>query len=905
MTSSGKRATRSKRPHARRGLERYAALRDFETTSEPDGRSPQPKGGRSFVVQKHAARHLHYDLRLEHEGVLLSWAVPKGPSLNPRDKRLAVQVEAHPIDYRDFEGTIPAGQYGAGAVIVWDRGSWAPLSDPDEGLKKGHLDFALLGEKLRGRFHLVRTRGGDKPTWLLMKQRDAWSDDDPQKSVVDAEPASVLSGRTVEEVREGSPDARGGTGSTSGRAASLARKAGGRTSVLRDARSSAGFTPGPMPTFGTIEPELATLVKDVPSSGPWIYELKYDGYRAMSWLEAGKVRIASRRGLDWTKRYGTIAAALSRVQVQNAIFDGEIAFVREDGGTDFQKLQDALAAPSPSKDARLVYFVFDLLYLDGIDLRGAPLSLRRDKLRTVLANEALPLRVSGDVADGRAFAREVCRMGLEGVIGKRTDLPYRPGRSTDWIKVKCDRRQELIVVGFTPQKDTGKGIGALLLGYYEGSDLRYAGKVGSGFSHATLKDISRRLKALVVTTPTVKPSPPLRNVSWVKPELVAQVRFSDFTEDGLLRQSSFEGLRLDKLARDVHLEIERSPPTLPSSPPSPSLRAAETSRTSPRVAPPVKRNVGKNSSAPEVDGVAISNADRVMDPNSGHTKLDLARYARDVADEMLPFIAKRPLMLQRCPMGIGPPPAGRIRRKTSCFMQKHPGRGLERAEVEHARTTDDESIFVTNHRQLVLLAQHDTIELHGWGSRFPRWDRPDWIVLDLDPDEQLPFSHVTDSALEIRAALRTLRLECWVKTTGGKGLHVVVPIARRYDWPTVEAVARRIATLMAEAAPERYVATMSKRARKGKIFIDYLRNAEGATAVLPYSARGRPHLPVAMPIAWNDLRSIDPPEFTIATVPKLLARRRGDPWKDLLATPQRLPRELIEACHAFSATQLR
>ncbi|MBX3227864.1 MAG: DNA ligase D [Labilithrix sp.] len=819
-------------------LSRYNTMRDFDVTDEPSGRIARTKSGRSFVIQKHDATRLHYDFRLELDGVLLSWAVPKGPSLDPHDKRLAVETEDHPIDYRDFEGTIPKGQYGGGPVIVWDRGTWEPIGDPRAGMKKGHLDFVLHGEKVAGRYVLVRTRGdAKKPSWLLIKRTDEHAV--PKRDITAERPESVLTGRTIADL-------------VKGRAASK------------------------LPAFGSIAPELATLVSDVPKDGDWIYEIKYDGYRTLAWLEDGAVKLASRRGLDWTSKYPHVADALSRVRAKSAVFDGEIAYVLEDGRTSFQELQNALASGDAAEQGRLVYFVFDLLFYDGADLTGEPLTARKDKLRTVLAGEAPPLKMSDDVSDGEAFFREACKLDLEGIIGKRAGAPYRSGRVKDWIKVKCQKRQELVIVGFTPPKRGRTGIGALLLGVHDDarSGLRYAGKVGTGFSNETLADLAKRLSKMVVKEPPVANAPRTRAVTWVAPKLVAEVRFSEWTSDGALRHPAFEGLREDKSPKEVVLEVAKPPPK--------SAHAAHAPHAS-----HAARKKAADTAKPRVDGVVISHPERVIDVSSGLTKLDLARYAGAIAEVQLPYVAKRPLMMLRCPDGAQP-------KKVRCFVQKHSGQGIDGVKLSSKVIAGEEALYVTKANQLVLLAQNNTMELHGWGATFPRWDRPDWIVLDLDPDEALPFATVVLAAYELRAALKTLSLESWVKTTGGKGLHVVVPLARRYDWGTVKRVSQRIAELMAQAAPSRYVATMAKKHRVGKVFIDYLRNAEGATAVLPYSARARPGLPVALPVSWKELRAIDPRAFTIATVPAIVAKRKADPWADLLTTRQTLPKELLQ-----------
>lgn len=831
-------------------LERYNEMRDFDVTDEPSGEVKHTKSGHEFVVQKHDATALHYDFRLELDGVMLSWAVPKGPSLNPQDKRLAMQTEDHPLDYRNFEGTIPEGQYGGGPVIVWDRGTWTPEGDPHAGLKRGRLDFTLHGEKLHGRYVLVRTRSqGKRAAWLLIKRTDEHT---ARVDLTKTRPESVLTGRTIEDIIAGVP------------ALTPRAKKG------KKAKSPKRKHGAPLPAFGSVSPELATLVDDVPKSGDWIYEIKYDGYRTLGWLDNGKVQLASRKGLDWTSKYPSIERALSRVRAKTAIFDGEVAYVLEDGRTSFQKLQNTLGGKSAKEHGRLVYFIFDLLFYDGVDLRDIPLRERKEKLRTILAGEDAPLKLSDDVTDGSAFFREACKLDLEGIIGKRADLPYRSGRSKDWIKVKCQKRQEMVIVGFTPPHGRRTGIGALLLGVHEkkGGALRYAGKVGTGFSNDTLIDLSKKLGKLETDEPPVVDAPRMKAAAWVEPKLVAEVRFSEWTSDGSLRHPAFQGLRLDKTPAEVVKEVEKPTPKL---------------------------------AKPRVGDVAVSHGERVIDAESGLTKLDLVSYANAVAETMLPYVAKRPLMLLRCPGGTQGGAVFRQsdrrqgRKNVACFVQKHSGQGVSSKNLGSKVLDGEEALFVTEAEQLVVLAQNNAIEIHGWGSTLPKWDRPDWIVLDLDPDEDLPFSRVVDAAFEVRAALKTLSLESWVKTTGGKGLHVVIPIARRYDWDQVKGASQKIAELMSEAAPDRYVANMGKKHRIGKIFIDYLRNGQGATAVLPYSARARPNLPVALPVSWKELRTIDPHDFTIATVPALLEKRRADPWADLLETHQTLPRELLRA----------
>jgi bifunctional non-homologous end joining protein LigD len=860
-------------------LERYNEMRDFGQTEEPSGRVRPSEGGRSFVIQKHAATALHYDFRLELDGVLLSWAVPKGPSLSPKDKRLAVQTEDHPVDYRDFEGTIPHGEYGGGPVIVWDRGTWEEIGDPREGLKKGRLEFVVHGEKLHGRYMLVRLaekeRDRGKKNWLLIKRGDEFVREGKDAVVVDRLPKSVLTGRSIEDVAKGIParakEPAGTNTKTKTKArAGTAKKAAAKLRAMK------------APLFGEIQPQLATLVDDVPTHGDWLYELKYDGYRAIATLEDGEVRIASRNGKDWTDHFRTVAEALSHVRAKDAVFDGEIAYVMEDGRTDFQKLQNALSGGKGA--GRLVYFVFDLLHYDGVDLRGEPLESRKDKLRTILAGEGPPLKMGDHVrGNGEQFFAEVCKMGLEGIIAKRADKPYRAGRGSDWVKVKCQKRQEMVIVGATAPKGHRTGIGALLLGVREGKGYRYAGKVGTGFSNASLDDLTKRLSKIEVKEPQVEGAPRMKDARWVKPELVCQVRFTEWTNDGALRHPTFEGLREDKKAETVVREVERS---LESKPETKKKRTAN-------------RNGNGNGRENEVKigKVVITHPERVVDKESGITKADIARYYGVAAREMLPFARKRPLMLVRCTDawdGRGFSNQGSRRKGAACFVQKHSGRGLV-ANIGRGEVDGEEVLYVTKEEELFTLAQLNAVELHGWGSRMPKFDKPDWIVFDLDPDVGLPFERVVAAAVDLRDELAKMGLTTFVKTTGGKGLHVVVPLTPKDDWTIVSAFATAVAQGMVKREPKKYVATMTKSARAGKIFVDHFRNARGATAILPYSPRARTGAPVALPVTWEELPAIDPQDFTVLTVPDLLAKRRpsDDPWAALLTTKQTIPRDLV------------
>jgi bifunctional non-homologous end joining protein LigD len=594
--------------------------------------------------------------------------------------------------------------------------------------------------------------------------------------------------------------------------------------------------------------------------------MKLDGYRAITVIEGGKASIVSRNGLDWTDRFADIAAALGRIRVKNAVLDGEVCFVDEQGKTSFQGLQNALS----EKDQRgLVYFVFDILHRDGEDLRRMPLRERKEILATILAGERAPLALNQPMEDvGEALYDEACRFGLEGIIAKRADAPYTAGRTRSWLKIKCGKRQELVVIGYTAPTGKRTGLGALVLGVHGAGKkgaLRFVGKVGTGFTAKSLSALRRKLEPLARATAPVPDAPRVARVTWVEPEIVCEIGFTEWTKDGALRHPTFLGLREDKPSEDVvreradHVATARAP------------RAAARTRRSP----------GKESAV--VAGVTITHEGRVLDPDSGVTKGELARYYAGVAKEMLPYAKNRPLSIVRCTGEIG----------KESFFQKHaiPGMG---AAVHRSPVGEQEVLSVTTRTGILQLVQVGGVELHAWGSRLPAVDKPDMIVLDLDPDEGLPYGRVVEAALEARKLLRSIGLDAWVKTTGGKGLHVVVPFRPKHGWDVVKGFARAIAEDFARRAPEAFTATLAKAARRGKIFVDYLRNGEGATAVLPYSARARSGITVAMPIAWADVRRVHPRDFTVRTVPDLLARRRRDPWGDLLGSKQSLPANLDE-----------
>lgn len=833
-------------------LETYRAKRDFETTPEPSGGEPGA-GALRFVVQQHHASRMHWDFRLEHEGVLLSWAVPKGPSFDPRDKRLAVRVEDHPLDYADFEGVIPPGQYGAGSVIVWDQGTWEPITDADAGLAKGDFKFRLFGKKLVGGWVLVRLkpRGNERAeNWLLIKERDEHARASEEYDVVHERPESVLSGSRVDQVAKTSGGADAARPTTA--------------DPPRTEMSSRGskFPSDPVSTRASSSlPELAlcTLVTAPPTSEGWIAEVKYDGYRLTIELADGAARCRSRAGVDVTKRFARIARAVEDLPAESALLDGEAVVFDDRGATDFSALQRVLK----TEPERVSFVAFDLLALNGHDLTPLGTTERKDLLREVLRDSGPPLRIAEHVADDApAFFEIACAQGLEGAVFKHADAPYPAGRTRAWLKAKCRRSQEFVIGGYTEPRGRRSGFGALLLGVFdEQQKLRYAGRVGSGFSDAQLADIYARLaRTERATTPFTAFPPDLasRSPHWVTPALVAQVAFAEWTVDGLLRQPSFLGLRDDVPAAAVRRE---DPVPSDLGPPG----AADGTETPGR-------------SAAVVAGVRVSNPGKQLFPGSGLTKLDLARYYETAAPYILREIAERPLTLVRCPVGDG---------SGACFYQRHPERGLSQRirTVSHALTgheTADEWLFVRSVEGLVALAQMGVAEIHTWLSRADSLSRPDRIVFDLDPGPDVTWEQVTEAADILRSELTGLGFVPHVKSTGSKGLHVVASIEPVWEFERVRALTRTVAEKVAEGHPKLLTSKMAKDKRAGRIFVDYVRNSEGASAVAPYSTRHLPGPPVAVPLAWEELAdaSLDIRSFTPERVMERLAAG-VDPWQDL------------------------
>jgi bifunctional non-homologous end joining protein LigD len=799
----------------------YNAKRDFAKTAEPAG-TLAPGNGNSFMVQKHDATRLHWDFRLELDGVLKSWAVTRGPSLDPNEKRLAVRTEDHPLSYATFEGTIPEGEYGGGTVMLWDRGTWSVIKGKSpKDLEKGHLHFVLDGERMKGEWLLIRLkpRGKEKrENWLLRKIDDAYAGG--TDTLVETGLTSIKTGRTMLEIAEGkkpvakpksassSPRKRGPISKDATKQDDEETPSNVHKSGAKERKRSRLATKPPAFT----EPQLCTLVDAVPTGSAWMHEVKYDGYRGVIAIGGGTAKVYTRSGLDWTDRFQAIAHAAAQLDVDTALLDGEIVAFK-DGRPDFSTLKDAISTAGD-----MTFFAFDVLELDGEDLRPLPNVQRKERLRPLIPC-ADRLQFSEHViGSGEELFETMCKEGLEGIVSKQADAPYRGTRTKAWLKVKCTRRQEFVIVGWTPSEKS-RGFRSLLLGVHENGVLRYAGKAGTGFSNETMIDLSAKLAKLERETPTVDVPKNLRaavrGAHWVAPELVAEIAFTESTPDNVLRHPSFLGLRGDKAAEEVVIE---TPQAIPA--------------------------------APETT-IKVSSRDRLLFPESTVTKGDLADYYAQVAGIMLPWSARRPISLVRCPQGRG----------KKCFFQKHDagsfGDHVHQVPVTEKDGSTENYLWVDDADGLVACVQMGTIEFHGWGSAVDHLEQPDRLVFDLDPDEGLDFEDTKKAAEHIKNQLAELGLTSFPMLSGGKGVHVVVPLTPRAEWPAVKSFADRFARALAQAEPDRFVATMSKAKRKGRIFIDWLRNQRGATAIMPYAARARAGAPVAAPVSWTELRDID------------------------------------------------
>ncbi|MBV6469562.1 MAG: Multifunctional non-homologous end joining protein LigD [Nitrospirae bacterium] len=853
-------------------LKPYWRKRNFNNTPEPRGRPGSGEGAGLYVIQQHAASRLHYDFRLELDGTLKSWAIPKGPSLDPTQKRLAVHVEDHPLDYAQFEGLIPAGQYGGGTVLLWDWGHWVPLEDAREGLRRGRLKFTLQGDKLSGVWTLVRMGGkqeAGKENWLLIKERDEAARKGAEAEVTRILTKSVASGRTLEEIAAGRRNVwQAGRSSRKSVRARPARLSG--TTPPKDARKARQES--------RMAPQLATLVDRVPEGDAWIHELKYDGYRILCRIRDGKATLWTRNGIEWTAKLRPMAETLAALPVESAWLDGEVVALLPDGRVSFQALQNAFESGGA---ANLAYYLFDLLYLDGYDLRPAALVERKRCLAALLEGEdgAGLIRYSDHIPGrGDKVFAEACRLGLEGVMAKRADAPYLEGRSHAWVKVKCQQRQEFVIGGFTEPSGMRAGFGALLLGWYDDrGQLRYAGRTGTGFSARSLQELHRRLRAIQRRSSPFKAVPATADrakIHWVEPSLVAEVAFAEWTKDGQLRQASFQGLRDDKPASTVRRE------QVPANQASKYPSATKSGRKA--------RGLETDSSENLViEGVTLSHPQRMLYPEQQLTKEALARYYETVSEWILPHLQGRPLSLVRCPEGY----------EQECFYQKHATDRIPDVigRVEIPTKESSASYMVADSLPaLIGLVQLGVLELHTWGARRDRLERPDRFVLDLDPAPDVPWPMVVEAAQLLRTLLQELDLRSFVKTTGGKGLHVVVPIRRTQGWDEVKAFSKAVAEHLVGTIPERFIATMSKQKRGGKIFIDYLRNAEGATAVAAYSTRARRGAPVSVPLAWDELSpGLRSDHFTVVDLPQRLRQLAEDPWREYFSQRQTITRSML------------
>ena len=873
-------------------LEIYRKKRRFAVTPEPRGRKVAA-GGHHYVIQKHAARRLHYDLRLELDGVMKSWAVTRGPSLDPNQKRLAVHVEDHPLEYNSFEGTIPEGEYGGGTVMVWDRGTWTPDGDPHKAYAKGHLVLDLNGQKLHGRWHLVRMRGRDNDrheNWLLIKAKDDEARGPRDPDILQQESRSAATGRSIEEIAAG----KGGKKRVwhSNRAAKtepnshrafkdkigkIAARSPSRGRAKGNRRTSGANKKKPSTERGSALPDfvplgLATLYDQVPAGDGWLHEIKFDGYRMEARLDHGNVQLLTRKRQDWTHRFEPVAEAVSKLPAATALLDGEIVVEDHRGISDFSLLQTDLRN---GRTDRFIYYVFDLLHLDGRDLLSEPLLARKAALAGLLKarGRSGTIRYTENFEEaGPVILRHACEMGLEGIISKRRDAAYRSGRSDNFIKSKCRGGQEVVVVGYSPSTALQNAIGALTIALHEGGKLRYAGRVGTGYTQKTARELFQKLQALrTAKRPIELPADERRkDVVWVKPQLVIEVRSAGMTHGGVFRQASFKGLREDKPASEIVRDVPAAKPsgsamTQNKVPLRPAARRVQQK----------KSELGRRADGPIA--VRLTHPDRIYWPDVGVTKADLAEYYVAVWEWMKPHILGRALSLVRAPEGVG----------GETFFQKHIASSVKSSPLRHVVPGKDQDVIaVETVDDLVALVQSGALEIHVRGSRLDSLETCDRIVFDLDPGEGVEWKAIVAAAREIRERLHAIKLASFVKLSGGKGIHVVLPIADA-DWDTAKLFAQRTAAAMAADSPKLYLAKMTKSLRKGRIFIDYFRNSREATSIAAYSTRARAGAPVSAPVTWERLaRTTGGNDFSVLDLKK---RLKEDAWAEIGKVRQKLP----------------
>lgn len=798
-------------------LREYNIKRNFDRSFEPEGIPEDTEEDLRFVVQHHMARREHYDLRLEWGGVLLSWAVPKGPSYDTHDKRLAVKVEDHPLEYRNFEGTIPKGEYGGGVVMLWDEGFWEPQGNVEEGLRNGMLKFILKGVRLKGKWALIRLKGKSdeiKDNWLLLKERDEYikSTDGISEFIT-----SIRTGRTMTEIEEGEDE-----------------------KVTRN-------------PFDKADVQLAKLVKTAPEGEDYLYELKYDGYRIMAFLEGNSVRMVSRNGNDYTNSFRDIASSIiSWASGRAMVLDGEMVITDTSGRTDFHALQNYIRSP---RGKNLTYIIFDLLALNGEDLRRRPLIDRKEMLEALMKDAPDNLYYSRYVrGNGKESFAAACEANMEGIIGKKANSIYSGARNDDWIKLKCDKSQEFVIGGYSLSDKRVSGVSSLLLGIYEGEKLVYVGRSGTGFSETDmimLEDKFKDIKRMDSPFKIVPETRPKEKIIWLEPQLVAEIKFAEWTNDNLLRQASFKGLRTDKDPKKIKRETEEE----------------------------MGEPIVPNANSLIIEGIKISSPDKVIYDDLKITKEDVIRYYSKVSDRMLPYLSYRILNIVRCPKGVS----------QACFYKQHPApgsKGIVTIPITRSSGKTEDHFYVENITGLIYEAQMGTLEFHTWGSQVDELERPDIMVFDLDPDEGLDLGRIRQGALDIKEILSELSLNSYLKTSGGKGYHVVVPLIPAVDWDVVNNFSRMVAEVMEQKWPDRYTSNIRKASRAGKIFIDWIRNGRGATSIAPYSLRARKGAKVSMPIAWDELNTVNPDGINMSEA--LLRIAGDDPWKDFFMNNQML-----------------
>lgn len=802
-------------------LKNYRKKRDFKQTKEPSGKKKSTQTKHLYLIQKHAASHLHYDFRLEMEGVLKSWAVPKGPSLDPAVKRLAVHVEDHPIEYGSFEGAIPKGQYGGGTVMLWDTGQWEIQDAPGavQAYKKGSMTFVIKGKKLKGLWKLIQIKK-DPKNWLLIKIDDKYARAESDYDITAAKPLSIVSKKPIDKI--------------AGYNEKTPKKKVNAINVM----DLVNIKKSKMPK--TIFPQLATLV-EIPPEGPqWLHEIKFDGYRLVCFINDKTITLTTRGQQNWTKKFPSLVAAIAKLKLKNVILDGEIVILDQSQRSDFQLLQNAMHNQS---DAEIIYYVFDLLYYNGFDLMQVPLLDRKKLLRQLIPSDNNNIRFSDHIINHGAKLFEKARqLGLEGIVSKEINSRYLEKRTKNWLKSKCTHRQEFIVGGYTQPRGSRQYFGSLLIGVYAtGKKLQYCGHVGTGFSRESLKAVAKILqKNIASQMPFTKKPNDIKNVSWVKPNIVVEIEFTEMTKDGILRHPSFQGLRIDKSPKEITLEK----PAKPLYP--------------------------------------FTHPEKILYPKAGITKIKLAEFYENIQEWILPYLVKRPLTLVRCPQGASKP----------CFYQKHIAKetlnSLYSIPIKEKHQTSN-YLYLKDIRGVMELVQLGVLEIHTWNCHIDNIEKPDEIVFDLDPAPDLEWKKVVSAAHFIKEQLEKIQLTSFVKTTGGKGLHIVLPIKRIHTWEEVKNFTHAFVKTIVELKPQDFVEQMTKSKRTGKIFIDYLRNQRGATSVAPYSTRAIENAPVSTPLAWDELTSkIKSSTFTVNNLSKRLSTLQEDPWENFFNIRQSL-----------------